>query len=92
MSPSIDVPLASVQVRIYIQKKTYLSINYQVERTDSLEMIPKPGGPAAAAAGIPAAITAGNYTFEYTNMSDREMLEEVVEQDGGMDRLVKCNM
>jgi len=69
VSPSIDVPLASVQV----------------ERTDSLEMIPKPGGPAAAAAGIPAAITAGNYTFEYTNMSDREMLEEVVEQDGGMD-------
>ena len=55
-------------------------------------MIPKPGGPAAAAAGIPAAITAGNYTFEYTNMSDREMLEEVVEQDGGMERLVKCNL
>ena len=58
-----------------------------MERTDSLEMIPKPAGPAAA--GIPASVTAGNYTFEYTNMSDREMLEEVVEDDGGMERLVK---
>lgn len=55
VSPSIDVPLASVQV----------------ERTDSLEMMPRN--------------SVGNnnatYSLEYTNMLAREMLEHVGETD-----------
>ena len=35
-----------------------------VERTDSLEMMPRAVG--------------GNYSLEYTNMVDREMLEEEI--------------
>lgn len=48
ISPSIDVPL----------------ITMTVERTDSLEMMPRAVG--------------GNYSLEYTNMVDRQMLEEEV--------------
>ena len=47
IDPSIDVPL----------------ITMTVERTDSLEMMPRVGG---------------NYNLEYTNMVDKEMLEEEV--------------
>lgn len=61
ISPSIDVPLASVQV----------------ERTDSLEMIPKVC-PAAAAGVSGAEAEPDNFSEEYTNMLDREMLEDVV--------------
>ena len=57
VSPSIDVPLASVQV----------------ERTDSLEMIPKV---CQAAAGA-SANEGSNFSEEYTNMLDKEMLEDV---------------
>ena len=58
ISPSIDVPLASVQV----------------ERTDSLEMIPKVCQGQAATAGREGS----NFSEEYTNMLDKEMLEDVV--------------
>ena len=63
VSPSIDVPL----------------ITMTVERTDSLEMMPRRLG-------------GGNYSLEYSNMVDREMLEEEVGrlEDDNMCELEEC--
>ena len=49
-----------------------------VERTDSLEMMPRAVG--------------GNYSLEYTNMVDREMLEEEIgrQEADSMCELEEC--
>ena len=72
VSPSIDVPLASVQV----------------ERTDSLEMIPRLERTRNAMFSLQKPVfrnSVGNnnatYSLEYTNMLDKEMLEEVGNTD-----------
>ena len=72
MSPSIDVPLASVQV----------------ERTDSLEMIPRLERTRNAMFLLQKPVfrnSVGNnnatYSLEYTNMLDKEMLEDVGNTD-----------